>query len=105
MRGYQIVFHTRQDQKLGSGTVADWLLEQVKALKGGATLLAAKEGLGRDHKIHSAGFFELSDQPIQVQMALSEQDAERLFANIKAAGLRIFYIKTPIEYGVTGEEE
>ena len=37
-------------------------------------------------------------------MAVSDEAAERLFARIATEGLRIFYTKTPVEFGITGEE-
>ena len=36
-------------------------------------------------------------------MILPEPDVERLFAAIDAEGLNIFYIKLPVDMGVTGE--
>ncbi|WP_258039413.1 DUF190 domain-containing protein [Nitrosomonas ureae] len=70
---------------------------------GGATLIVAAEGFGHDHKLHSAHFFELADQPVEVTMAVSEQQAERMFAYLKQEGVKVFYVKTPIEFGITGE--
>ena len=51
-----------------------------------------------------ANFFELSEQPLEVTMALSDEAAERLLARIAAEGLRIFYTKVPVEFGITGEK-
>ena len=36
-------------------------------------------------------------------MAVSEADAERLFMRLKEEGVNIFYVKTPIEFGMSGE--
>ncbi len=105
MLGWQITFYTRQDRKHGASSLAEWLMQTARNLDiSGATLLAAGEGLGHDHKFHSARFFELGDQPVQVQMALSETEAQRLFSVIAAENLRIFYVKSPIEFGFTGED-
>jgi hypothetical protein len=41
--------------------------------------------------------------PLQVTMAVSEMEAERLFARIKEEGVNVFFVKTPIEFGMTGE--
>lgn len=68
---------------------------------GGATLIAAAEGFGHDLKLHSAHFFELADQPIEVTMAVSEQQAKCIFEYLKQEDVKVFYVKTPIEFGMT----
>ncbi len=70
---------------------------------GGATLTVATEGFGHDRKLHSAHFFELTDQPVQVMMAVNEQQAIHLFEYLEREGIKVFYVKTPIEFGMTGE--
>jgi PII-like signaling protein len=104
MQGFQLTFFTQQDRKHGCLPLGDWLVEEARKLGvGGATLIAATEGFGHDHKLHSAHFFELADQPIEVTMALSTEDAERLFQRLHEENINIFYVKTPIEFGMTGE--
>ena len=72
MKGYQLSFFTQQDRKHGHQPLGEWLLEEERRLGiGGATLLTAAEGFGHARKIHSARFFELSDQPIEVTLAVS----------------------------------
>ncbi len=44
---------------------------------GGATLFVASEGFGHDRKLHSA--------------------------HLKQESINVFYVKTPIEFGMTGE--
>ena len=68
----------------------------------GATLITAAEGFGRDRRIHSAHFFELGDQPVEVVMAVSEEEADRLFTKLKTDMVKIFYVKAPVEFGTTG---
>ena len=105
MLGCQLTFYTRQDRKHGSISLADWLMHKAHALGlGGATLIVANGGLGRDRKLHSARFFELGEQPVLVQIILSETDAQHLLAAVEAEGLHIFYVKTPVEFGFTGEK-
>lgn len=106
MLGWQLTFYTRQDRKHGPLSLAEWLMQQARNLNiRGATLIAAGQGLGRDHKIHAARFFELGDQPVQVQLVVSEDEADRLFATIESEDLHIFYVKIPIEFGVTCEDD
>ncbi len=36
-------------------------------------------------------------------MAVSETDADRLFARLIEEGIKVFYVKAPIEFGMTGD--
>jgi PII-like signaling protein len=104
MKGYQLTFFTQQDRKHDCIPLGEWLLQAAQNLGiGGATLIIATEGFGHDGKLHSTHFFELTDQPIEVTMAVTEQGAERMFAHLKQEDINVFYAKTPIEFGMTGE--
>ena len=106
MLGYQVIFYVQQNQKHKDLGLVEWLLGRARELNiGEAAVFAAAEALDREHKLHSTRFFEQSDQHLQVQMILPERDMERLFAAIAAERLHIFYIKLPVEMGVTGEEQ
>jgi uncharacterized protein len=106
VQGYQLTFFTRQDHQHRGKTLAHWLIEEARAMGiGGATLVAASEGFGHHRRIHSARFIELADQPVEVIMAVTGDDADRLFAKLKEEKVRVFYSKMPIEFGTTGEEE
>jgi PII-like signaling protein len=106
MHGFQLTFFTQQDRRHAGRPLGEWLVEEARRQGiGGATLLTGAEGFGHDGKIHSAHFFELADQPIEVTMAVSESNAERFFARLREEGVKVFYVKTPIEYGTTGEAE
>jgi PII-like signaling protein len=104
MHGYQLTFFTQQDRTHRGHSLAQWLLQEARDIGiNGATLIPAAEGFGHDRKIRSAHFFELADQPIEITMAVSEIDAERIFKRLKEESISIFYVKTPIEYGMTGK--
>ncbi|OGR19219.1 MAG: hypothetical protein A2X81_09240 [Desulfobacterales bacterium GWB2_56_26] len=104
MHGYQLTFFTQQDRKHHGLPLAQWLLEEARNIGiSGATLIQAAEGFGHDRKIRSAHFFELTDQPQEVTMAVCEADAARLFARLKEEGINIFFVKSPIEFGMTGD--
>jgi PII-like signaling protein len=106
MHGFQITFFTHQDKRHHGKPLADWLVHLARELElPGATLLAGGEGFGHHRKIHSAHFFELADQPVEVLMAVTAEEAERLFARLKDEGVHLFYVKTPVEFGVLGEPE
>ena len=106
MQGYQLTFFTQQDHRHHGKSLAHWLVEEARALGiGGATLLAASEGFGHHRRIHSVQFIELTDQPLEVVMAVTAEEADRLFARLKAEKVKIFYSKTPVEFGTTGGDE
>ena len=104
MQGYQLTFFTQQDRKHGCLSLGEWLVQEARKLGvGGATLIAASEGFGHGHKLHSAHFFDLADQPIEITMALSESDVQRLFQRLHDEKINVFYVKMPIEFGMTAE--
>lgn len=106
MQGYQLVFFTQQGRKHGIYSIAEWLLKQAKDLGvPGATMNVGQSGYGRDGRFHSAHFFELAEQPLEVLMAVTEKECDQLFEIINAAQLEIFYTKSPIEFGVTGSND
>lgn len=106
MKGYQITFFTQQDCRHQHQPMAEWLLHVARDLGlRGATVVAGSEGYGQHRRIHSAHFFELADQPQEIVMAVSEEEAERLFEHLKKAGVKLFFVKTPVEFGVLGGPE
>ena len=106
MNGYQITFFTQQDHRHKGKPIGDWLvhLAQDMGLRG-ATLIPGGEGFGHHRRIHSVHFFELADQPQEVVMAVTAEEAEHLFARLEAEGVRLFYVKTPVEFGTLGGGE
>ncbi|MBI5785418.1 MAG: DUF190 domain-containing protein [Rhodocyclales bacterium] len=106
MQGYQITFFTRQDHRHKGKPLADWLVHLAQELGlRGATLIGGGEGFGQHGRLHSARFFELADQPQEVVMAATADETERLFERLKLEGVHLFYVKTPVEFGVLGEPE
>ncbi|HEX5276968.1 MAG TPA: DUF190 domain-containing protein [Fluviicoccus sp.] len=104
MQGFQLTFFTQQDKRHHGKPLTEWLMDEAKRLGiGGATVLAASEGFGHGGRRHSAHFFELADQPVEVTMAVSAEAADQLFARLREEGVKVFYAKAPIEFGVTGE--
>lgn len=81
----------------------EWLLEQAKEMGIlGGTAIRAMAGFGRHGRLHEEAFFELAGElPVEIEFLVSEQQAERLLGLLKAENLRLFYARTPAEYGVT----
>lgn len=102
MQGYQLTFFTQQDRQHHGKPLAHWLVEKARAMGiGGATLVPASESFGQHRRIHSVHFIELADQPVEVIMAVTEEESDKIFALLKAEKARLFYIKMPIEFGTT----
>lgn len=103
MKGYQVTFFTSEGRHHGRKPMGHWLVETLKLLGiTGATMTVGVEGIGRDGKLHSAHFFELADQPVEVMVAVSEQQCDQLFATLEREQANVFYVKTPVEFGVIG---
>ncbi|MGV0952801.1 MAG: DUF190 domain-containing protein [Fluviibacter sp.] len=101
MTGYEIAFYTLQNREYQHQPIAEWLVTQALDLKiSGATVIHGAESYGRDGRVHAARFFEQAEQPVIVVMVVSEENARKLFELVKLHDLRIFYTKTPVEYGI-----
>jgi PII-like signaling protein len=105
MKGYQISFITEQNQRIEGKPASEWLIQLAKEFGcTGTTTFAGVESFGSDGRRHSAKFFELVDQPIEIMMAVTEQQATALLEKIKTTETRLFYIKTPVEFGELGAQ-
>lgn len=83
-------------------TVFDWCLSKVKEMGiSGVTVLNAAEGMGHGAH-HMAHFLGLGDQPVQIIMALSGDEATRILAAANKEGVKVFYTQSAIKFGTTG---
>lgn len=100
-KGYQLTFYTLQSRKYNGDYIADWL-ERIAQLAGisGITVTNTTKGLGHDGKWHSASFFELADQPLEIIMITDEETCIKLFTLLEEQKPNLFYTKTAIEYGI-----
>ncbi len=105
MQGFQVTFFTEQGRRHGHQRVDEWLKDIGKSVGcGGITTATGVDGTGRGGKLHSAHFIELADQPIEITMALTHEQCDALFARLEQDKANIFYVKTPVEFGVVGED-
>jgi len=103
VNGYEITFFTVQGHRHKGKPVGDWLVHLAKEMAlTGATLVAGSEGFGHHRRMHSAHFIELTDQPLEVVMILTAEEADRLFDRLNREGVHLFYAKTPTEFGIIG---
>lgn len=103
MKGYQITFFTQHDRRHKGRPLAEWLLRLAKEMDlRGATLVPAAEGFGHRGRIHSVHFFELADQPLEVVMAVTEEEADHLFERLREEKVHLFYVKSAVEFDTLG---
>ncbi|MCH7296435.1 DUF190 domain-containing protein [Acinetobacter sp. NIPH1876] len=104
MNGFLLSFYTAQNRTYQGQMMSEWLLAVAKQMNlPGATVLAGMEGVDHQGLFHSASFFELADRPVQIQFAVSDQQATELLDYLNDKEISLFYVKTPIEYGVVGQ--
>lgn len=104
MKGFQLEFFMEQNKRHAHHALWEWLLETARTHGiRGATVFMGAMGYGLHRRIHSAHFFELADQPVQVTMVVTEEEAERLFALLHEEKVHMFFVKLPVEFGMLGE--
>lgn len=103
MQGFQLTFFTELGRRHADRPLHLWLMDLARTLGiTGVTTRVDAQGMGRDGRLHSAHFIELADQPIEVTMALSPAQCTALFERLEAEQANLFYVKTPVEFGVVG---
>ncbi len=103
MQGFQITIMTERDRRIGHQQAIEWLMQLASELGiSGATVFSGVESFGGDGRRHSAHFFELTDQPVEFVVAVTEDQANRFIDRINRMDTRLFYIKSPIEFGELG---
>lgn len=103
MQGFQLTFMTEQNRRIEGKSAVEWLLHAAKEFGcSGATTFSGIESYGSDGRRHSAHFFELADQPVQVVMAVTAEQAAAILGKVSQSQTRLFYMKAPIEYGSIG---
>lgn len=101
MNGYQLTFYTEKNRKHGHQTVCDWLLQKIRELGiCGATVINCAEGIGHAGARHAAHVLNLTDQPLQIILAVTEEEAERLLEIVRTEGVHVFYVRYQVEFGM-----
>lgn len=105
MNGYQLTFYTEQNRRCGRVTFCEWLLHEVRE-RGirGATVISAAEGIGHAGAHHAAHILKLADQPVQVILAVTEDEAKEILDAVRAENVHVFYTRSPIEFGLLGDD-
>lgn len=106
MNGSQLTFYTERNRHHGHRTVCEWLLEQTRELGiRGVTVIPCSQGVGHTGDHHAAHALRLADQPQQIIVATTDDDAERLLGAVRTANVHVFYVRTVVEFGWLGVDE
>lgn len=105
MQGVYLRFYVQETARHRGKLTYEWLLEQARALGiAGGSAFRAIAGYGRHGQLHEEHFFELAgNMPVQVSFAVRPADAERLLEYLASERLELFYLRSPVEIGVTGK--
>lgn len=98
--GYEVIFIVPESRRHDGKRVCDWVVETAKSL--GIDRMTQRgdvEGTGADGKLHSAHFFDLADQPIELMYAVDEAMAERFVTAVEATGAPVFCLCRPVHFG------
>jgi PII-like signaling protein len=102
MKGTYLRFYMHENRKHHGLLLYEWLLEKAKkaGIHGGSAFRAIA-GYGRHGVLHEQHFFELAgDLTVEVEFLLSDADAERLLAALRAESVHVVYAKVAAEFGV-----
>lgn len=104
MQGVHLKFYVHENRRHRSILVYEWLLEEARTLGlPGGSAFRSIAGFGRHGVLHEDHFFELAgDLPVEIGFVLSEAEAQTFLQHIADEGLELFYVRWPVEYGVTG---
>ena len=104
MQGMCLKLFVTEGKRHRGELLYEWLLKQAKRLGiPGGSVFRATAGYGRHGRLHEETFFELAgDLPLELEFVLSAEQANLLLALIRQENLKLFYVKMPAEYGITG---
>jgi PII-like signaling protein len=97
-------FFVIENQRHDGQLLYQWLLRRASTLGlPGGSAFRAMAGFGRHHVLHEAHFYELAGElPMEVVFVASPEEADRLIADVTAAGLSLFHYMMPARSGTTG---
>jgi PII-like signaling protein len=106
MKGCYLKFYVQERRRLHGVLAYEWVLAKAReaGLPGGSAFRAVA-GFGRHGVMHEDHFFELAgDLPVEVGFAVTDDEADRFLALIRAENVPLFWLRVPIEFGVVGGE-
>ena len=102
MNGTILRFYVHENRAHRHVALFEWLLEQAKKLGiHGGSAFRAIAGYGRHGVLHEEHFFELAaDMTIEVEFAVTHEEAEKLLELLRRERISIFYVRVAAEFGV-----
>lgn len=103
MQGVYLKLFMPQTAKHHGKLLYEWILEEAHKLGiGGGSAFRAIAGYGRHGRLHEEHFFELADElPVEVGFAAEADQVECLLKILQAENISVFYVRLPVEFGVT----
>lgn len=102
--GYEVIFFLPESRRHNGKRVYNWVIDTAESLGiDRMTKRSDVEGTGADGKLHSAHFFDLADQPIEIMYAMDEEKAESFISAVEKTGAPLFCICRPIYFGHLNE--
>lgn len=101
--GYELLFMAPESRRHQGRPVIDAVVAEAQKL--GITRYTRRVDVlsaGENGHVHAAHFFELADRPIEVMFVLEPTLAERLIEAVDDAGIDVFCLRRPVEYGHLG---
>ena len=101
MRGTLLRFYVHENRTHHHIALFEWLLEQAKKMGiHGGSAFRAMAGFGRHGILHEEHFFELAaDMTVTVEFVVSDEEAEKMLALLRAERVSIFYARAVAEFG------
>lgn len=95
-------FYVGEKQHHAGMPLYEWLLEQAKSLGiHGGSAFRAIAGFGRHGRLHEDTFFELAGElAVKVEFVLDDAMAEQMMQRVGSQGLKVFYVRCPVQAGV-----
>lgn len=103
-QGVYLKFYVQEDRRHAGKLTHEWLVDLARELKlPGCSVFRAVAGYGHHQVVHSQHFFELQGAlPMEVVFVLDEVQAARLMTAVREAGIDLFWVRMPAEFGATG---
>ena len=101
MNAILLRFYVHENRRHRHLLLYEWLLQEAKRLGiHGGSAFRAIAGFGRHGVLHEEHFFELAGElPVEIDFAVSADEANRLLDFLRAERISIFYVRVPIEFG------
>ena len=105
MNAIALRFYVHETRKHKKVLLFEWLLERAKQMGiHGGSAFTAIAGFGRHGVIHEQHLFELvADLPVMVEFIVSEEEADKLVAMVKAEHVHTFCTRTRTEVIIVDE--